>query len=517
MTETAPGIHQIHRAIAAQAAIQPTAAALVWRNRLISYAQLDSAASGYAARLAALGVRSGHVIPVIGPRSADLVVAQLAVLKCGAAYTNLDRRWPQERHAEILRQIDPVAVICDDTGVTDHCPVSPLLGEDLAVLASAGLHETADEAAEPGESAATVFFTSGTTGGPKGVIAPHLAITRLFGPGRLPGFGPGHVTPQASPSPWDMYAFELWGQLTTGGTVVIVEEDHLMPDTLRSLVKSDGVDTVWITTSLFNLFVDEDPDCFHGIQQVFTGGEKLSPRHVAEFLRQHPGIPLRNGYGPAENCMLTTTRLIRSEDCMVPEGIPVGSAVPGTQVLVLDEAGNQCPPGQVGEICMAGAGLANGYLGNPELTAEKFRRHAVNGHQVRAYHSGDLGVVDDDGVLHYRGRLDRQIKISGNRVELTEIELVARDIAGVRDAVVLPVTTRDGAVTRLVLCYLTAIAPDADTATGTARARDPLDVRKELQRRLPAYLVPSKVRAVERFPVTANGKLDRAELLHIVD
>jgi D-alanine--poly(phosphoribitol) ligase subunit 1 len=166
---------------------------------------------------------------------------------------------------------------------------------------------------------------------------------------------------------------------------------------------------------------------------------------------------------------------------------------------------------------MAGTGLANGYLGNPELTEEKFRRHAVNGIPVRAYHSGDLGVVDDDGVLHYRGRQDRQIKISGNRVELTEIELVARDIAGVREAVVLPVTTSDGAVARLVLCYLAAITPNTDAAAGTARARDPLDVRKELQRRLPAYLVPSKVRAVERFPVTSNGKLDRAELLHIID
>ena len=517
MTETTSQAHQIHRAVAAQAASQPMATALTWRDRVISYGLLDSAAAGYAARLAALGVRAGQVIPVIGRRSAHLVIAQLAVLKCGGAYTNLDHRWPQERVAKILRQIDPVAVICDDGEVTDRCPVSPLPGEDLAMLAAAGLHETAEEAAGPGGSAATVFFTSGTTGGPKGVIAPHQAITRLFGPGRLPGFGPGHVTPQVSPSPWDMYAFELWGQLTTGGTVVIVDEDHLMPDALRALVKSDGVDTVWITTSLFNLFVDEDPDCFRGIQQVFTGGEKLSPRHVGEFLRQHPGIPLRNGYGPAENCMLTTTRLIQPEDCMVPGGIPVGSAVPGTEVLVLDEAGNQCPPGQVGEICMAGTGLANGYLGNPELTEEKFRRHSVNGIPVRAYHSGDLGVADDDGVLHYRGRQDRQIKISGNRVELTEIELVACDIAGVREAVVLPVTTSDGAVTRLVLCYLAAVTHSADAAAGTAQTRDPLGVRKELQRRLPGYLVPSKVRAVERFPVTSNGKLDRAGLLHIID
>ncbi|HEX3649613.1 MAG TPA: hypothetical protein VHV49_14400, partial [Pseudonocardiaceae bacterium] len=132
-----------------------------------------------------------------------------------------------------------------------------------------------------------------------------------------------------------------------------------------------------------------------------------------------------------------------------------------------------------------------------------------------AYHSGDLGVVDGDGVLHYRGRQDRQIKISGYRVELTEIELAARSIAGVREAVVLPVTESDGAVTRLVLCY--RVAAQDTAAEGTVWTRDPLEVRKQLQRRLPAYLVPSKVRAVKRFPVTSNGKLDRAGLLHIVE
>ncbi len=490
----------VHRAVARHAARQPEATALIADGRHISYKTLDDAASTYAAELSRRGVGAGHVVPVILPRSAQLVALQLGILKCGAAYAGLDPRWPADRHANILEQLAPVVVVGGRVG--GYEPPA----EDVSVAAARGGRFAA--ARSNPSTAATVFFTSGTTGGPKGVVAPHQAVTRLFQPGGLDGFGPGHVTPQAAPLPWDMYAFELWGQLTAGGAVVLVAEDHLLPGTLAELVRNDAVDTLWLTTSLFNLFVDEDLECFAGLGQVLTGGEKLSPGHVRRFLERHPDIPLRNGYGPAENCMLTTTHLLRPEDCDVPGGIPVGTPVRGTTVLVLDAADQVCGPGEPGEICIAGTGLARGYLGAAELTAEKFPTVDVDGSPVRIYRTGDIGVVDRTGLLHYRGRQDRQVKISGHRVELGELETVARGLAGVRECVAVPVTTPEGQVRRLALFYL-AHGEDGD-APGDGG--DPLAVRAQLLRLLPGYLVPALVRRLARFPVTANGKLDAAAL-----
>jgi amino acid adenylation domain-containing protein len=499
----------IHRAVARQAAISPDATALNFQGRRTSYRVLHAASSAYAAELAARGVGPGQVVPLLLPRSDMLVTLQLGVLKCGAAYANLDPRWPAERHAAILRQVSPTLVLAAEenhsNALEGYAVWRPAV-QDIRSVASGACRF--DAPPTDGSWPATVFFTSGTTGGPKGVVSPHQAVTRLFQSAGLPGFGPGHATPQTAPLPWDMYAFELWGQLTSGGTSVLVDGDHLLPSTLRYLVRTADVDTVWLTASLFNVFVDEDPGCFTGLGQLLIGGEKLSPGHVREFLRNHPGIPLRNGYGPAENCMLTTTHLIQPEDCAIPQGVPIGTPVPGTTVLVLDRDDHRCGVGQPGEICIAGSGLATGYLGHPELNAAKFPTVPVDGLPSRIYRTGDIGVIDAAGVLHFAGRQDRQVKISGYRVELAEIELTARGVAGVRDCAAVPLTASDGNVLRLALFYV----PVPGSCQLTTEADDPLHVREQLLRLLPGYLVPGIVRGLPRFPVTDNGKLDRKAL-----
>jgi D-alanine--poly(phosphoribitol) ligase subunit 1 len=512
-TEPTENSRLIHGAIAEHAARQPRATALISDGQRISFATFDAAARTYAAALARRGVGPGQVIPLVMPRSVQLVALQLAVLKCGAAYAGLDPRWPAERLRTIIGQISPPVVISTMPGNFGDAIIYRPPAEELATAAarSGALRPAPLTPTVEPDAPATVFFTSGTTGHPKGVVVPHRAVTRLFGPGRLAGFGPGHATPQVAPVPWDMYAFELWGQLTTGGTTVIVDGDHLLPGRLRDLVRADGVDVLWLTTSLFNLFVDEDLDCFAGLERIFTGGEKLSPGHVRRFLARHPGIALRNAYGPAENCMLSTLRLLSAEDCDVPGGVPLGSAVPGTEVMVLDTDGTICPPAEVGEICTAGQGLACGYLGNPELTAARFPTVDIDGTPTRIYRTGDMGMRDDAGIFHFRGRRDRQIKISGYRVELAEIEVVVRGLPGVRDCVVVPVTAPDGQVTRLALFYLSHPDWIDDDRTDS----DPLAVRSQLVDLLPGYLMPGSVRWLTRFPLTANGKLDGAALAEL--
>ncbi|MFE4588978.1 amino acid adenylation domain-containing protein [Streptomyces laurentii] len=498
----------IHGSFSRHAAARPDAPALVHEGESVSYALLDAASDTYAAELSARGVGLGQIVPLVLPRSAQLVAVQLAVLKCGAAYANIDAGWPAERQEAIFAQIQPKVVVTGPAGTTAAATETlALVTERVADAAARSTGFT--PAGVTGADPATVFFTSGTTGGPKGVVVPHRAVTRLFAPGGLAGFGPGHVTPQAAALAWDMYAFELWGQLSSGGCALLVPQGHLLPGTLRELIRDAGVDTVWLTTSLFNLFVDEDVDCFAGLRQMLIGGEKLSAAHVRGFLERHPSIPLRNGYGPAENCMLTTTHLISPQDCDIAEGIPVGSAVPGTTVLILSETDAPCAPGETGEVCIAGTGLAVSYLDQPEMTAEKFPSVTIDGAPVRIYRTGDLGFVDERGVLHFRGRRDRQVKISGYRIELAEIEIAARGVEGVRECIVVPLSTPEGQVSGLALFYV------AEPAGREADAPDVLgeqELRAGLARLLPAYLVPGVVRRLDRFPVTANGKADQAEL-----
>ncbi|MFF2778627.1 amino acid adenylation domain-containing protein [Streptomyces sp. NPDC058052] len=537
------GIDLIHRAVARQARLTPGALAVVDGDTRLGYGALDATADAWAARLARSGVGPGTLVPVLLPRSARLYVALLAVLKCGAAYAALDPRWPAERIEGVLRQLDAPVLVTDaaepygpvpvwrppaaDAGdsaprerdVAEHGGDSAPRERDFAEFAEHDgefvAYET-DVAGHGGEfvpydgpvdTPAAVFFTSGTSGAPKGVVSPHAATTRLFTADGPLAFGPGTVMTQAAPAPWDAFSMELWGMLTTGGTCVTAAEDYLLPDTLARLVADRGANTSWLTASLFNLFTEIDVDCFEGLERLYIGGERLSPAHVSRFLARHPGIRLLNGYGPVESCVFATVHPIVPDDCAREHGIPIGREVPGTVIHVRDDEGGLCGPGAVGELCVSGAGLAREYLGDPALTARRFPDDLVDGAPLRAYRTGDRGYRDAGGVLHFTGRTDRQVKIRGHRIEPEEIEFHAAGLPGVGACVAVPVPGELGNHDRLALFY----TADGD-GTGPA---EPL--RRSLGRRLPPHAVPDVVRQVDRLPVTANGKIDRSRLLAGLD
>lgn len=519
-----PGARLIHEAVARQAVLRPDATALVFAGRRVSYRTLDLAARAYAVELGRLGVGPGRLVPVLLPRSPQLVAVLLAVLRLGAAYAALDPKLPAERLGTVLGMLAPPVVVgpapvVDADGRTVWTPPAEELSEAAGRAprpGADGTHDTdaahhthdthdADKAdGADGAAPATVFFTSGTTGTPKGVLSPHRATTRLFGPDGFADFGPGRVMPQAAPVSWDALTLELWSMLTTGGTVVLVDGDYFLPDDLAELVATTGLDTIWLTAALFNLFVDEDPDCFTGLRQVFTGGERLSAPHIRAFLTRHPGITLLNGYGPVECCVFVTTHRIRPADCEAEYGIPLGTPVPGTAIHVLD-GDHEVPPGALGEICVSGEGLADGYLGNERATAESFTTYDPGTGPRRIYRTGDLGRLDSDGVLHFHGRADRQIKISGHRVEPAETEAAALRLPGLRECAVVPVAGESGAYERLALFYT------ADALGGAAA--EPDTVRKALAAVLPCAQVPDEVRRIKSFPRTPNGKIDIAALL----
>ncbi|MFF8293485.1 amino acid adenylation domain-containing protein [Streptomyces sp. NPDC016309] len=533
---TSGGPPLIHRAVEWHAARRPDAVALVDGARHVGYAELDAAAEVWAAALRVRGAGPGTFVPVVLPRSATLVAVLLGVLKSGAAYAALDPGWPAERLRAVAGMLAPrVAVVpdgCDwwdgrdgwdrrdgrgDGGGGNGASLCTPAAHGLLPRDAAGAPpvpgEEERDAAPPvvdGDSPATVFFTSGTTGRPKAVVSPHRATLSLFD-GRFAPFtsdGPDRpVMPQAAPVSWDGFTLETWGPLISGGTSVLLDGGFLLPGTLRGLVARRGVDTVWLTASLFHLFVDEDPGCFEGLRHVLTGGERLSAARVRAFLDRHPDIALTNGYGPVETCVFATARRVRRSDCDVPTGIPVGEPVPGRRVHVLAD-GRPAAPGSTGEICVAGDGIALGYLGDPELTARAFPTVTVDGVPTRVYRTGDLGFRDDDGVLHFTGRADRQVKVRGHRVEPEEVEAVVRTVPGVADCAVVPVPGPDGQYERLALFY---------TEAGTDDPPPPRAVRRALAALLPRHLVPELVRVTAALPLTAHGKLDRTALPRLLE
>ncbi|MFJ5266209.1 AMP-binding protein [Streptomyces sp. NPDC088387] len=485
----------IHEAVAVRAAGRPDALAVVHGQERVTYGQLEAAADAYATVLRKYGVTHGSYVPVALPRSAQLIAVLLSVLKCGAAYAAVDQRWPRARVLELLDALRPPVLVArspapgDASGATvpTWAPASP----DLEVTPPAGPPLPGNDVT--GADPATVFFTSGTSGRSRAVVSPHRATTRLFAE-PTDWWGPGQVVLQAAPVAWDAFSLEVWGTLATGGTCVLAGTDHPMPARLRALVRESGVDTAFLTTALFHLFVEEDIDCFAGMRSLLTGGERLSPALARRFLDRHPGIRLTNCYGPVESCVFSSTHRIEPRDCEGGTGVPLGRPVPGTEIHVLD-----------GEICVAGDGLAIGYLGDPLLTAERFTTVPVEGRPRHVYHTGDLGFLDADGVLHFRGRRDRQVKVSGHRVEPEEIEAVCRRIGGVRDCAVVAVPREDGGGVRLALFY--ALGSGVDD-----RELSAADVRRELRARLPRYLLPHTVQRLDAFPLTANGKVSHSAL-----
>ncbi|UJB39747.1 non-ribosomal peptide synthetase [Streptomyces sp. A1-5] len=495
----------MHGVFRQRAAEHPDALALIHRDTTVSYRTLDRASDAFAAELADAAVGAGDVVPVLMPRSPTFVAVVLAVLKRGAAYAAMDPRWPRSRVAELVAQTDaPLIAATPDQAEGWSRPVW-VPEADLARVAAAPAPRLDTPPVEETDTAC-VFFTSGSTGRPKGVLSPHAGTVRLFGPDRFMAVGPGTVMSQAAPLPWDAASLELWSMLLSGGTSVLIDEPYLTADGLRTLVRDTGLNTLWLTASVFHMLVEEDLDCFDGIRQLLAGGERLSPAHVRRFVAAHPGTALVNGYGPAESTVFATTHRITPEDCATGADIPVGRPVPRTEVFVLDERSRPCPPGTTGEICVTGAGLANGYLADPERTAKSFADIDLGaGGPRRMYRTGDLGRFSADGVLHYAGRADRQVKVRGHRVEPGEVEARVAELPGVRRCVVIPLMSA-GACVGLAAAYTCADGRPVGEDT----------VRTALAAHLPEYLMPRTLTAVDGFPLTGNGKLDTEALLERV-
>ncbi|MFC9977666.1 amino acid adenylation domain-containing protein [Spirillospora sp. NPDC127200] len=456
-----------------------------------TYGELDAAANRLARLLAGRGAGPGTFVALTLPRSADQVTAILAVLKTGAAYVPIDPAYPAERIAATLADARPVLTVTPDTvaeaAAHDPRPLGRALSPDLP---------------------AYVIYTSGSTGRPKGVVVPHRAVVRLFtATDHWFGFTRDDVWTLFHSYAFDFSVWELWGALLHGGRLVVVpHETSRSPEAFLRLLEDERVTVLNQTPSAFHQLARadaDDPGRDLALRYVVFGGEALDLGRLADWYRRHPADAPRlvNMYGITETTVHVTH--LEVDPGRLDGGSLIGGPIPDLRVHVLDEALTPVAPGRTGEMYVAGAGLAHGYLDRPGLTAQRFVADPFGPPGSRMYRSGDLARTTPDGLLEFAGRADDQVKIRGFRIEPGEVEAALLALPGVAHAAVVVREDRPGD-RRLVAYAVPATAPATVAALGDLRAR--------LADRLPAHMVPAAVVELDALPLTVNGKLDRKAL-----
>ena len=399
---------------AAQAVRVPDAAAVVWDGGGLTYAELDAAASQLARRLAGLGVGREDRVAVLADRSAEQVIAVLAVIKAGAAYLPLDTRAPAARMRQLLTQAGAHMVLCDQAW---QATAASLAGQDRTVLVNTVLVNTvladAAELAASGPAAppavtgdpedlAYVIYTSGSTGQPKAVAVRHRDVTALAADHRFSNGAHQRVLLH-SPLAFDASTYELWIPLLSGGTVIIAPPGDLDPATLRATITRHQVTAVFLTTALFRMVAQDAPGALAGAREIWTGGETVPADAIRRVLTACPALTVFDVYGPTETTTFATCHPL-PEPGAVPDTVPIGAPLDNMQVYVLDPDLRPVPPGIRGQLHIAGAGLARGYLNQPGLTAQRFTACPYGPPGQRMYATGDLARWTEDGQLEYRPR-----------------------------------------------------------------------------------------------------------------
>ncbi|AYG78432.1 Surfactin synthase subunit 2 [Streptomyces hundungensis] len=480
----------------------PSAPAVIDGEHTLDYARLDTASAAVADALHRHGVRPGQAVAVCLPRSWELVCAMLGILRLGAVVVPLDAQSPTERQHHILTDSASVAVLHGAVapeglprGVRP-LPVNELLCGDVDLTASDP--HTVPKGAAP---VSFVFYTSGTTGLPKGVEVRDAGILRLAQPGYIALPEGARYSCLSNPA-FDALSFEVWVPLLTGGCCVIVDDETAQtPDVLAAELERLRIDTLFVTVALFNAVVDQVPHCFAGIGQVLVGGEQLNARLIRRWYASNvtAATQLYNVYGPTEATTFALCHPVPRD--FAGDVVPIGRALPGTEALVLAEGHRPAEPGETAELCLAGEALAIGYRNLPEEAARRFvTLERPDGTPVRHYRTGDLVRLDATGHVEYVGRADRQVKVRGFRIEPGELERRIVTHPAVRQAYVC--TRRDGNGVNELLAYL---------IPGSELTFD--DFHRHLDAALPAYMRPHRAYLVEEFPLNANGKVDREALL----
>ena len=504
LTESVSAPVSIPAVFAGQVARAPEAVALTFGDLSMTYRELEEAANRLAHELSGRGVGPGQRVALLLPRSAEAVVAILAVVKTAAAYVPIDPAVPAARMEFVLADAAPIAAITT-AALADRLDGRDLLVVDVGDIWAPAVGDqpsTALPAPAPDEIA-YIIYTSGTTGTPKGVAIPHRNVTRLLETLDADMGLAEQVWTQCHSLAFDYSVWEIWGPLLYGGRVVVVPDSVVRsPEDFHALLVAEQVNILSQTPSAFYALQTADalsPELGRQLklEAVVFGGEALEPQRLGTWVEGHPGSPrLINMYGITETTVHASFREILEGDidsAVSPIGVPLAHL----GFFVLDGTLRPVPAGVVGELYVAGAGLAYGYVGRAGLSASRFVACPFGAPGERMYRTGDVMCWGADGELRYLGRADEQVKIRGYRIELGEVQATLAGLDGVEQAEVIAREDRPG--DKRLVGYV----------TGTA---DPAEVRAALAERLPDYMVPVAVVVVDAMPLTVNGKLDKRAL-----
>ncbi|WP_241788182.1 amino acid adenylation domain-containing protein, partial [Streptomyces sp. PRh5] len=515
-TDRAVPVATVPELFGARARRTPGAVAVVWDGQQVSYGELEVASNRLARYLIGLGVGPESLVAVVMDRSVELVVALLAVLKAGGAYVPVDPEYPAARIAGTLADAAPVAVLTaaamrdrlgEDGASGWECAPEPIVVDEPSVREAVSGQDAGplapDELAGPltPDHPAYAIYTSGSTGTPKGVVITHRDVVDFAA-------DQGWKTPEPqrvlmrSPHTFDASVYELWVTLLGGEQVVLAPTGRFDAELLRSLIAEHSLTHVHLTAGLFRVIAEEDPTAFDGVTEVSTGGDVVPAGAVRRVLRAVPGTTVRNTYGPTE-ATLIATQIPLTDVEQIADTLPIGRPLDNTRLYVLDERLAPVPVGVAGELYVAGAGLARGYVNRPGLTADRFVACPFEVAGARMYRTGDVVRWNRAGVLEFVGRADDQVKIRGFRVEPGEIEAVLAGHEDVAQAVV--VAHGEGAADKRLAAYVAPAPGVADESLAGA-------LQGHVADRLPEHMVPSTVMVLERLPLTTNGKVDRAAL-----
>ncbi|MBZ2163253.1 non-ribosomal peptide synthetase [Alteromonas stellipolaris] len=463
---------------------QPNTVALTVEGETTRYSELMEAAQQMAASLQAKGVKPGDRVGLRLPHGRELAIAIVATVMAGGVYVPVALNEPAARLVAMASQCE--MCLCID-----------LTGESLVSVESIAFQQALSGDVKQyrpvmlsGQSPVYINFSSGTTGEPKGIECLHQGIIRLVE-------NPQHFSLNsqtrmlcAAPATFDAFTLEFWGPLLNGGQVCFAQPEPLHVAQLRNLIQNHGVNSAWLTAALFHTLVDIDAEAFNGLEQLLVGGDVVSPSHVRRVYDANDDIRIINGYGPTENTTFTCCFPIpRSWPCHL--ALPVGTAVPGSDVFIIDELGHEKDDGCIGEVATAGLGLAQGYL---DPMQEKGRFVTLG--DVRVYRTGDIGYRDLSGLVHFAGRADRQMKVNGFRIETAAVNRVLNELAGVVHGETIVVGEAGSGQ------LIGFVQMDG------CRMFDEGVLLAELSRSLPTYMVPATLLELNDFPLTGNGKID---------
>jgi amino acid adenylation domain-containing protein/non-ribosomal peptide synthase protein (TIGR01720 family) len=495
-----PSTQTIQSCFAVQVGQAGAAIALRSSQVELTYSELNKRANRLAHRLISTGVKRESAVAILMERSVDMVVATLAVLKAGGAYLPLHSAYPLERMLLIMEEAGASVLLLDRATASRRFTHTEVIVVDDDLFLAAQNDDDGDPAIEVDpDQLAYVMYTSGSTGTPKGVAVTHrnvlsLAFDRCWREGSLERvlFHSSHA--------FDASTFEIWAPLLRGKQVIIAPPGELDVAVYKRLFQAEKVTSTFLTASLFNVLVQEAPGCFSGVPEIWAGGDVVPAAAVQQLHKHSPETLVCNGYGPTETTTFATHYAVSTPE-KLNGNVPIGSAMDNHQVYVLDSAFKPVPMGISGELFIAGAGVARGYLRRPDLTAERFVPNPFRDFGGRMYRTGDHVRWREDGQIEFLGRADQQVKLRGYRIELAEIEAALLGCSGVGQAAVIAREDRKGE--KRLVAY---VVPASGHVLNSAK------LRESLAHMLPNYMVPAFITVLSSLPLNSNGKLDRRAL-----